>query len=120
MKKHFTKAIPFIPGETQQFKKFTSELNWARKNEFIKSRKKFGIRERTFYQTTPHGNFVIITLEEENPENAFVNFSRTYDEFPKWFIKEVNEIQGLDLTTHPKRLLPEFIVESKEEIFHVS
>ena len=70
-------------------------------------------------QTTPQGDFVIVTLEGENPENAFKSFAKTEDEFTKWFIKEVKEIHGMDLTTPPKGTLPELIVDSKEEVYQV-
>ncbi len=120
MKKYFAIAIPILPGKTQQFKKFTEALNGARNSDFVKSRKKLNVRERTFYQATPHGDFAIVTLEGENPESAFKNFAKADDEFTKWFTREVKEIHGIDLTTPPKGPMPELIVDTREEVYQVS
>jgi hypothetical protein len=120
MKKYFAMAIPILPGKTQQFKKFTDALNGTRSSDFIKSRKKLNVRERTFFQTTPQGDFVIVTLEGNDPENAFKNFAKTDDDFTRWFTKEVKEIHGIDLSSPPKGPMPQLIVDSKEEVYQIS
>ena len=117
MKKLFAMAIPILPGKTPQFKKFKDELNGKRSNEFIKSRKKLNVRERTFFQSTPMGDMVIVTLEGTDPESAFKNFASANDDFTNWFAKEVKEINGFDLKNPPKGPVAEMIVDSLEEVY---
>src|SRR5450432_1212048 len=101
MKKLFAITIPVLPGKTAQFKKFIAELNGNRQSDFIKSREKLNVRERTFFQATPMGDFVIVTLEGPDPVASFKAFGAVNDEFSNWFAKEVKEIHGLDLKNPP-------------------
>ena len=119
MKKLFAIAIPILPGKTQQFKKFIDALNGNRKGDFIKSRKKLSVHERTFFQSTPHGDFVVVTLEGNDPESAFKNFASENDVFTNWFVEEVKEIHGLDLKNTVNGPLPELILDTMEEVYHL-
>jgi hypothetical protein len=116
MKKLFAMAVPILPGKTAQFKKFIDELKGKRYDAFAESRKKLGVHERTFFQSTPMGDFVVVTLEGNDPQTAFKNFGKQNDEFTKWFSKEVKEIHGVDLTTAPQQELPRLIVDSMEMV----
>ena len=116
MKQLFAMAVPILPGKTAQFKKFISELNGERYTDFVKSRKKLDVHERTFFQSTPQGDSVIVTLEGADPASAFKNFASINDEFTNWFAKEVKEIHGFDLKSPPQGPLPELIVDSMEEV----
>jgi hypothetical protein len=109
----FAMAIPIAPGKTEAFKKFTSELNGARRAELVESRKKLGVRERTFLQHSPHGDMVIVTLEGANPQKAFAEFGQGTDGFTTWFKKQVSEIHGMDLSAPPPGPMPEMIVDSQ-------
>lgn len=96
-----TKLIAFtasiLPGKTDECKSFINELktNWAK--DFTESRQKLQIHERTFLQTTPTGDFVIVTLEGPEPEKSFQTFTESKDPFAKWFLSKVKEIHGLEL-----------------------
>jgi hypothetical protein len=114
MKKLFAMTVPILPGKTDQFKNFINELTGKHYDEFTESRKRLGVHERTFFQTTPQGDFVIVTLEGNDPEKAFTEFAKTNDAFTKWFSKEVKEIHGMDLSSPPQGPLPELIVDSQE------
>ena len=106
-------AVPILPGKTEQWKKFINELKTNRMKEFNESRKKFGVYERTFLQSTPQGDTVIATLEGENPEAAFQKFGQSTDEFTKYFVKQVKEIHGFDLSQINENSMPELVIESK-------
>jgi LmbE family N-acetylglucosaminyl deacetylase len=107
-------AIPLAPGKTDQWKKFTDELRGARRAEFVASRKRLGVRERTFLQRTPHGDMVIVTLEGENPAKAFAEFGQGTDAFTTWFKQQVSELHGgMDLSAPPPGPMPELIVDSQ-------
>ena len=118
MKKLFAMAIPILPGKTQQFKKFKDELNGKRSGEFSKSRKQLNVRERTFFQSTPMGDMVIVTLEGTDPQSAFKSFASANDDFTSWFVKEVKEIHGLDLKNPLQGQLPELVLDSMASVFH--
>lgn len=113
MSKLFAIAIPILPGKTEQTKKFTNELKTRYKKEFSESRKRLGVQERTFLQKGPNGDMVIVTLEGENPQQAFTKFAAGNDEFTKWFISQVKELHGIDLSNPPAGAMPELIYESE-------
>ena len=119
MTKLFAMTFPILPGKTQEWEKFTAELNNGKSHDFVESRKKLGVHERTFLQKTQHGDMVIVTLEGENPETAFQNFAKGDDEFTKWFIRNVKEVHGVDLGNPPKGPLPKLIIDSKSLVTHL-
>jgi hypothetical protein len=106
-------TFPIPAGKTEQWKKFVGELKGQRKEEFAASRKRLGVRERTFLQHTPHGDMVIVTLEGENPGKAFAEFGQGTDAFTTWFKQQVSEIHGIDLGQPPPGPLSEMIVDSQ-------
>lgn len=118
MKQLFAMAVPILPGKTKDWKKFIDELRDKRYNEFSQSRKKLGVRERTFLQSTPQGDHVLVTLEGEDPYTAFSNFAKGNDEFTKWFVSQVKEIHGFDLQNPPSGQLPEMVIDSMEAVLH--
>ena len=65
MKTLFAMAVPILPGKTAQFRKFGEELNTTYFEGLNESRKKLNVRERAFYQKTPMGDLVIVTVEGE-------------------------------------------------------
>jgi len=116
MKKLFAMAIPILPGKTAQWKKFIDELKGNRYADFAANRKKLNVRERTFFQSTPAGDFVVVTLEGNDPQAAFANFGKGTDAFTQWFSKEVKEIHGIDLANPPKGPMPEMLIDSMESV----
>lgn len=112
MSRLFAIAIPIAPGQEEQFRKFTGELRENRYEEFQASRRKLGVRERAFFQQTPMGSLVIVTLEGENPEEAFQEFGKSTDAFTKWFVERVKVVHGVDLQSPPPGPLPELVVDS--------
>ncbi len=109
----FAISFPIPKGNTEKWKAFMAELTGPRKADFSASRKKLGVRERTFLQHTPHGDFVIVTLEGDHPQKAFAEFGQASDPFAQWFKKQVSEIHGVDLNAPPPGPLPEQIIDSQ-------
>ena len=112
MAKLFAIAVPILPGKTSQWKKFASELNREKKKDFEISCNELEVRERTFLQETPAGDFAIVTLEGNNPSEAFEKFTTGRDPFTKWFLNEVKEIHGIDFSQTINAPLPELIIDS--------
>ena len=105
-------AIPIAPEQEEEFRKFTNELKDNRYEDFQASRRKLAVRERAFFQQTPMGGLVIVTLEGENPEQAFQEFGKGTDAFTKWFVEQVKLIHGVDLSSPPPGPLPNLVVDS--------
>lgn len=112
MSKLFCIAIPILPGKTEMWRKFTNELKGNRKKEFNESRKQLNVHERTFYQQTPNGDLVIVTLEGDEPEKFMQSFAQRNDEFSKWFLQNVKEVHGFDLTQPSQGPMPELIADT--------
>jgi hypothetical protein len=106
-------AIPILPGKTEQWKKFSNDLKTTYSKEFNESRKKLGVQERTFFQSTPMGDMIIVTLEGKDPQTAFAEFAKGTDEFTKWFLAQAKEVHGIDLTQKPTGGLPELVIETE-------
>ena len=120
MTKLFAIAIPILPGKKDQWKKFADDLKGRYKKEFNESRKNLGVQERTFLQSTPNGDFVLVTLEGEKPEEAFTKFAEQSDEFTKWFSQQVKDIHGIDLAQKSVVPLPELVVETEPIAEHAT
>lgn len=108
----FAIVVPIIPGKTEATRAFTKEMMTTRHAEFKSSREEMGVVERTFLQMTPMGDMVIVTLEGDNPVDAFKKFGDRTDEFTNWFIEQVKELHGLDLRNLPDMPLPELVADS--------
>ena len=105
-------AFPIAPGKTDDWKKFIGELNGAKRADFVASRKSIGARERTFLQPTPMGDLVVVTLEGDDPAQSFGKFVSSTDPFTLWFLGQVKEIHGVDLTQAASGPMPELVIDS--------
>jgi hypothetical protein len=105
-------AFPIPANKLAQWKTFVGQLAGAKKADFDASRKKLKVRERTFHQPTPQGDFVIVTLEGDDPAGAFARFGQGSDAFTTWFKAQVMEIHGVDFNKPPPGPLPKLVVDS--------
>jgi len=94
-------VAPILPGKRSQWDGFMEEISGPRRADFNASRERYGVHERTFLQETPMGDFVIVTLEGDNPMASFGALAAADDEFTNWFVQQVQEIHGFDLRTPP-------------------
>lgn len=113
MSKLAAMAMPILSGKTEQWRKFSNDLKSRYKAEYNESRKKLGVYERIYFQSTKLGDLVIVTLEGNNPEGAFAKFGEGNDEFTKYFNTQVKEIHGVDLTQKLSGSLPDLVIESE-------
>ena len=103
-------AFPILPGKTDEWRTWMSELNTSRRAEFVESRRRAGVRERTFLQPTPMGDLVIVTLEGDDPGRAFGQMMGADDAFTTWFIERAKAVHGVDVSApttggHPSELV---------------
>jgi hypothetical protein len=94
-------AAPILPGKRSQWDAFIAQITGPRRAEFNASRQRHGVHERTFLQETPLGDVVIVTLEGDNPLQAFGALAASDDDFTRWFVQQVQEIHGFDLRQPP-------------------
>ncbi len=114
MQQLFAVAIPILPGKKEEWLDFTEELKTKRHKEFADSRMRLKIRERVFLQETPRGDLAIITLEGEDPQNAFGELGKGNDIFTRWFVSKVKEFHGIDLDQTLNNPLPSLLIDSEE------
>jgi hypothetical protein len=108
-------AFPIPPGKTAEWRRFIAELNGPRRAEFIESRQRAGVHERTFLQSTPTGDLVIVTLEGDDPAQAFAQMASATDAFSTWFLETAKRIHGLDLAA-PRTAPPSELVADSERV----
>jgi hypothetical protein len=104
-------AFPLLPGKTAEWRSFMKELNGPRHAEFAESRRRAGVRERTFLQATPMGELVLVTLEGDDPGRSFGQMVSAKDPFTTWFLERVKAIHGVDLAV-PMSLPSELVVDT--------
>lgn len=105
-------GAPILPGKREQWEAFIAEIAGPRRSEFNASRQRHGVRERTFLQETSMGDLVIVTLEGDNPMEAFGGIANADDAFTRWFVQQVQEIHGFDLRQPPENP-PHLIIDSE-------
>jgi hypothetical protein len=102
-------VFPILPGKTDEWRAFIAELNGPRSAEFLASRTAAGAHERTYLQSTPMGDMVIVTLEADDPGRAFGQMMSATDPFSLWFLDRVKALHGVDLsvpmTASPSQLV---------------
>jgi hypothetical protein len=108
-------AFPILPGKTGEWREFMEELRGPRRDEFDASRRDAGVRERTFFQSTPMGDLVIVTLEGEDPGRAFGKMMGADDEFSRWFAERAQELHGVDVTVRPTGAPSELVIDTEPE-----
>jgi hypothetical protein len=106
-------AFPILPGKTDEWRAFVAELTGPRSREFAESRRRAGVRERTFLQSTPMGDLVIVTLEGDDPVGGFQRMIAQDDEFTRWFLGEAGRVHGIDFTQPLPGPLPELVGDSE-------
>jgi hypothetical protein len=105
-------AFPISPGKTAEWRSFMDQITGPRHAEFAASRRRAGVRERTFLQQTPMGDLVIVTLEGDDPARSFGQMIGATDPFTTWFLERVKAIHGVDLTAPMTGSPSELVVDS--------
>ena len=106
-------AFPILPGKTDEWRAWVAEMNGAHRQEFVESRRRAGVHERTFLQSTPMGDLVIVTLEGDDLDHAFGTMMSADDAFTKSFIERAKAIHGLDPSVVTSGPPSELMVDSE-------
>jgi hypothetical protein len=107
-------AFPILPGRMDDWRRWVDEMNGPRHDEFMESRRSLGVHERAFFQATPDGDLVIVTLEGEDPAGAFRQMVSRTDPFTRWFLDNVRETHGFDLAEVAAGPMPTLVADSED------
>ena len=103
-------CFPILPGKLDKWQEMINSWNDPSiKAETDKVRNDAGVHERTFLQKTPHGDFVIVTLEGENPAEGF---GKMMAGMPDEFSEFVLDVHGFDMKGPPPPL-PQLVYDSR-------
>jgi len=106
-------AIPILPGKKDKWLQMADSFgSEPMKSTLKESREAANVHERTFLQETPHGDFVIVTLETldgSDPMDAFGKMMAhpKMAEFAAW----AADVHGMDPNTPPTP--PKLVYDSK-------
>ena len=85
-----TFAAPILPGKTESLKQAAQEMADSRKNEYEESRHRMGVtREIASLQSTPQGDWVVVCLEADNPDEIISRILTSDAPFDRWFAETV-------------------------------
>ena len=103
-------CMPILPGKKDKWLEMMKQIQEGEASkEFKASRESVGVHERSFLQETPHGDFVILTFEGDNPAESFAKImSQTGADFAE-FAKDVH---GLDMSG-PSPEMPTLVFDSR-------
>jgi hypothetical protein len=100
--------LPVLAGKTEAAHSFFGELETQRKSTFAASEQRINIAKESWYlQQTPQGDLLLVYIESPDFANALKSFSRSQDEFDKWFKQRIAEVTGVDLNNPPPGPLSE-------------
>ena len=103
-------CMPILEGKKEMWLEMMAKLNEApMKKDFDASREAAGVYERSFLQETPHGDFVILTFEGDNPAESF---GKIMANSGADFAAFAQEVHGLDMNAPPPPL-PKLVYDSR-------
>jgi hypothetical protein len=109
----YRSAVSGVPGKTEADVRSIVERFKSDPEEYAESRRRGGVTlERTYWQHTPMGDFVLACIESTGSlEEATAVLVRSDLAVDKFFVEKIMEIHGVDLTQPPPGPAPEVIAE---------
>jgi hypothetical protein len=97
------RAFPVLPGKENELLEFAKAVGDSRRQETASFLQSFGLRRESWHvQRTPHGMFVIVVTDVEDPpiEKARA-YSVAQGSFERWFKDQVKALSGIDPDAEP-------------------
>lgn len=105
-------GIPILPGKKEKWETMADQFSrpGPMKDRLDASRSAAGVHERTFLQETPHGDMVIVTIEGDNPAEAFGRMMAdpALQDFAEW----AADVHGIDPNAPPPPM-PRLVYDSQ-------
>jgi hypothetical protein len=95
-------VLPILPGKMEQWRSFVAEMNGPRRDAFVASRQKMGLRQRVFHQSTPMGDLSVVTVAGAEPQN-FAKWMASSEPLAIWAVQQLKELTGVDLSQPPSQ-----------------
>ena len=98
-----TFVAPILPGRTEAWKQAAQEITGSRKSEHEESRRRMGVtREIASLQATPEGDYVVVCLEADDPDEIISRILTSDAPFDRWFAETVLKgVHGIDGSEGP-------------------
>ena len=98
-----TFAVPILPGKTETWKEAAASLTSDRKADFDDFNRRFKIRRHVAsLQQTPQGDFAVVYIEGEDPDNVLGEMQQSEHPFERWFVATFFEdIHGITSAQGP-------------------
>jgi hypothetical protein len=104
-------VLPIKEGKTDAARRFMTELETERKEEYSASERRIGIDKEAWYVAqAPAGDQFVAYMETADFARALGSFSQSKDPFDLWFKERLDDATGLDLNHPPADMtLPELL-----------
>lgn len=87
---------PILPGKTESWKAFVTELDGPRRADNDRSRSRVGMtREVASLMQTPQGDFACLYHEADDLARAFAELAVSDDPHDVWFREKLAELHGM-------------------------
>ncbi len=110
----FQFAAPILPGKLDQWRAFNNNFlpNGPKRAEWEDQMRRYKIsRQCVSLQQTPHGDYVVVFFEGDDPTAMMAGLGASQNEFDKWFAKQVLEVHGMDVSQPPPGPMSELVTE---------
>jgi len=108
----FNGAFPILPGKEQEGRDFAAACMGERRKGFEELQAMSRLTRETWaLQETPMGSFMLVWFEAPDVEKAFTDLATAGNEFTTWFLGQVKDVTGVDLSAPPASPTPEVLVD---------
>jgi hypothetical protein len=108
----FNGAFPILPGKEQAGRDFAAASMGERRKGFDALQNTSNVTRETWaLQETPMGSFMLVWFEAPDIEKAFTDLATTGNEFSNWFLGQVKDVTGVDLSAPVEGPPPEVLVD---------
>ena len=92
-------AAPVLPGKTEAVRRLAAEGSGPRRSEFEEFQRRVGITtQKVWLQQTPQGDISVVYWEVDDLARVFQELASSDKPFDRWYLQQVKEIHGVDLT----------------------
>ncbi|HEV7802998.1 MAG TPA: hypothetical protein VGP15_18135 [Burkholderiales bacterium] len=97
------RAFPVLPGKEDAALKFAQAVGDSRRHDTASFLQSFGVRRETWHlQRTPHGAFVIVVTDVEDPPLTRAQaYGAAQGAYERWFKDNIRDLCGIDADTQP-------------------
>jgi hypothetical protein len=108
----FSAAFPILPGKEKAGRDFAAACMGERRKDFDALQTTSRVSRETWaLQETPMGSFMVVWFEAPDIDKAFADLATAGNDFSNWFIDQVKELTGVDLSAPPESAPPEVLVD---------